>query len=300
MLRMWKTLGWRWKRDGSGRGPGFGRGLRRWSGVTLCWLAMSGLGRVQAADMPMTNASAKQLVERMLAVEDAEARRKGRYEYLSRERSERTGGRLWTERVVETSAGKLRRLIAEDGQPLAGDRAQAESARLAEIAANPEGFRRRSEALKNDEKHAKEMLGLLAKAFRFDGMRQEGEFVTIDFKPDPAYTPQSLEERVLHGMEGTLQVDVKSERLHRLEGRLPADLSIGYGLVATIRAGSNFSTQREPVPGNEWKTAVLDTDINGRAIFFKAIGKKEHAEHSDFVQIPMETTVTQAVALLER
>jgi hypothetical protein len=119
-------------------------------------------------------------------------------------------------------------------------------------------------------------------------------------RPDPAYTPQSLEERVLHGMVGTLQVDVKSERLHRLEGRLPADLSIGYGLVATIRAGSNFSTEREPVPGNEWKTAVLDTDINGRAIFFKSIGKKEHAEHSDFVQIPMDTTLTEAVALLER
>jgi hypothetical protein len=298
MVRVLQMRGWR--QDGSGRGPEFGRGLRRWSGVTLGLLAMSGSGQPQAADVLSMNASARQLVQRMLAVEDAEALRKGRYEYLSKERSERTGGRLWTERVVETSAGKLRRLIAEDDQALAGARAQAESARLAEIARDPESFRRRSEALKNDERHAKEMLGLLTKAFLFDGMRQEGEFVRIDFRPDPAYTPQSLEERVLHGMVGTFEVDVKSERLHRLEGRLPADLSIGYGLVATIKAGSNFSTRREPVPGNEWKTAVLDTDINGRAIFFKAIGKKEHAEHSDFVQIPMETTVTQAVALLER
>jgi hypothetical protein len=131
-------------------------------------------------------------------------------------------------------------------------------------------------------------------------MRREGEFVRIDFRPDPGYTPKSLEERVLHGMVGTILVDGKSMRLRSVEGRLPTDVSIGYGLVATIKAGSNFATTRIAVAGNEWKTSVLDTDINGHAIFFKAIGKKEHAEHTDFAQVPMEMTVTQAVALLER
>ena len=66
-----------------------------------------------------------------------------------------------------------------------------------------------------------------------------------------------------------------------------------------MKAGSNFSTQREPVPGDEWKTSMMDTDINGRAIFFKAIGKKEHAEHTDFVPVAKDVTVAQAVALLE-
>lgn len=70
--------------------------------------------------------------------------------------------------------------------------------------------------------------------------------------------------------------------MHELEGRLPEDVNIGFGLLATIHAGSNFSTTRDPVPGNEWKTAVVDTDIDGRAIFFKSIGKKEHVEHSGF------------------
>ncbi len=257
-------------------------------------------GAPAAAVADAESGPAQSLVRRMLAVEDVEALRKGHYIYTSTERSERTGGRLWTERVVETSSGKLRRLIAEDGQPLSPDRSSAEAARLAAIAADPEGFRKRSEALKNDERHAKEMLGLLSKAFVFDGMQQEGEFVRIKFKPDPAYSPQSMEERVLRAMEGTMLIDRKSSRLHQLEGRLPADVSIGYGLLATIRAGSNFSTTREPVPGDEWKTSMLDTDINGRAIFFKAIGKKEHAEHSEFTVIPMNTTVPQAVAMLQR
>jgi hypothetical protein len=253
---------------------------------------------VQAADVQ--SAGAKDLVQKMIGVENAEALRKGRFEYVSKERSERTGGQLWTERVVETSAGKVRRLMAEDGQPLTAEQAATEKAKLDGIAADPEGFRKRSQAVKDDEQHAKDMFGLLAKAFVFEGMRQDGEFIRIEFKPDPSYDPQSMEERVLHGMVGTVWIDPKSSRLHRLEGRLPADVSIGFGLIATVKAGSNFSTQREPVPGNEWKTALMDTDINGRAIFFKSIGKKEHAEHTDFAQVPMDVTVAQAVAMLEK
>ena len=52
--------------------------------------------------------------------------------------------------------------------------------------------------------------------------------------------------------------------------------------------------------GNEWKTQTLDTDVNGRAIFFKAIGKKEHAVHSDFTVLPHEMSVPDAVAMLEK
>jgi hypothetical protein len=279
-----------------------GGSFSRWvfvSGVCLPLVLGAGLAGVRAADVP-SGSSAQAVVTKMLAVEDAEAARKGRYIYLSKERSERTGERLWTEWVAETNAGKVRRLVAEDGQPLSAERAKAEDARLAAIVGDPEGFRRRSQAGKDDDKHAREMLGLLPKAFLLDGMRQEGDFVRIDFRPNPAYAPQTMEERVLHGMEGTLTVDTKSSRLHELAGRMPADVSIGYGLLATIKAGSNFSTMREPVKGDEWKTAVMDTDINGRAVFFKAIGRKEHSEHSDFEQVPMDITVAQAVGMLER
>ena len=155
-------------------------------------------------------------------------------------------------------------------------------------------------ALKSDEQHAKEMLGLLPKAFLFENARQEGEFLRIDFRPNPDYVTRSLEERVLHGMTGSLLVDQRVMRLRGIEGRLPEDVNIGFGLIATIKAGSNFSTTRERVYETEWKTQVLDTDINGRAIFFKTIGKKEHAVHSDFKLMPDSITLSQAVELLEK
>jgi hypothetical protein len=250
-----------------------------------------------AAAVAQSGRTARQIVDAMVGNENAEQHR-GRYLYVSEERSERTGGHLWREQVAETSVGKVRMLMAEDGQQLSGDRAAMERDRLADIAAHPDVFERRELALKNDEKNAKQMLEMLTKAFELSGPREEGGFWRIDFKPNAAYAPQSLEERVLHGMTGSILVDEGATRLHKVEGRLPADVSIGFGLVATIKAGSNFSTTRDRVRADEWKTAVLDTDINGRAIFFKAIGRKQHAAHSNFRQLPDDITVGQAVALL--
>ena len=262
------------------------------AGVILC---IASAASAIWAEVP---ASSRLIVETVVANENTAELHRGRYLYLSEERSERTGGHLWKEWVAETSVGKVHILIAEDGQPLNGERAALEKARLADIAAHPDAFAKREEALKNDEKHAKQMLAILPKAFDFSAPKEEGGFLRIDFKPNPSYEPQSLEERVLHGMEGSILVDEHGMRLHGITGRLPQDVSIGYGLIATIHAGSNFSTTRDNVYGNEWKTAMLDTDINGRAIFFKAIGKKEHAVHNSFKQLPDDITVPQAVAML--
>jgi hypothetical protein len=249
---------------------------------------------------PMDAGSAKQDVAAMLANEDLAAQHKDHYAYMSKERSDRTGGRLWTEKVVETNAGKVRMLLAEDGQPLSPERESAERGRLAQIVADPDGFQKKSQAMKDDEAHARQMLALLPKAFLFGDVRPQGGDLAIDFKPNPDYEPQSMEERVLHGMSGTMLIDPKAMRLRHIEARLPQDVSIGFGLLATIHAGSNFATTRDPLGQLDWKTTMLDTDINGKAIFFKSIAKNEHAEHSNFVRVPDDMTVAQAVAMAEQ
>jgi hypothetical protein len=268
-----------------------GIGLRL--GAALCVLAGGALHA-------QTIRSARQVVDAMLVHESDPGEHRNKYMYVSEERSERTGGHLWRERVVETTGGKVRLLIAEDGLPLNGDRLVAEKARLAEIAAHPDVFQRREQAMKNDEQHAEQMLALLHKAFMFEAPRVEGEDLRIDYRPDPAYQPQSLEERVLHAMAGKILVDERTMELHSIEGKVPADVSLGYGLLGTIHAGSGFNTAHEMEPGKEWKASMVDTAINGKAVFFKAIGKNEHAVHSGFTLLPNDISLPQAVNMLER
>ena len=281
-------------RNGIGPAKVCARQLHASSVSRLAWPSRAGGFEVAAPG------SAKQIVATMLANEDIAAQHKDHYVYISQERSERTGGHLWKEKVVETNVGKIRMLIAEDGQPLGAQREAQERGRLAEIVADPSGFQKRGQTLKDDETHARQMLSLLPKAFLFGDVREQDGFLQIDFSPNPAYATQSLEERVLHGMSGRMQIDPKTMRLHHIEGQLPQDISIGFGFLATIRAGSKFATTRDRLGEPDWKTTVQDTDIDGKAIFFKAIAKKEHAEHSEFVRVPNDLSVTQAVEMAER
>jgi hypothetical protein len=256
--------------------------------VSVCLLGVGSLGA-------QSSNAAKQVVDSMLTHESDPAEHRNLYMYLSEERSERTGGHLWRERVVETSVGKVRLLLAEDGKPLSGDRATLERAKLAQIELHPEEFQRRAQATKSDEDHAEQMLTLLGKAFLFNDPRVDGSDLEIGFRPDPAYKTQSL-----HAMSGMILVDQRTLQLHRIEGRTPTDVSLGYGLLGTVHAGSGFATTHEMEPGGDWKDATVNTAIEGKAMLFKEIGRNEHVVHSDFQQLPPDTSVAQAVEMLER
>jgi hypothetical protein len=159
-------------------------------------------------------------------------------------------------------------------------------------------FRRREQSMKNDEEHAEQMLTLLHKAFLFDEPQPDGGDMRIGYRPDPAYQPKTMEEKVLHAMSGVVLVDERTMQLHRIEGKIPTDLSLGYGILGTIHAGSSFSTTHEMEPGGEWKNAVVNTAIEGKAMLFKEIGKTEHVVHSEFTQVSDNISLAEAVALL--
>jgi hypothetical protein len=270
------------------------------SAVVLLGVLAVGAVRAQSADVARNSDVARRIVDTMLTHEGDPAEHRLKYMYLSEERSERTGGHLWMERVVETPMGKVRLLLAEDGKSLSAERQAAEKARLADIAAHPDAFERHEQAMKNDEQHAEEMLALLHKAFLFDEPRAEGSDLRIGFRPDPGYQPKTMEEKVLHAMSGAVLVDERTNQLHRIEGKIPVDVSLGYGLLGTVHAGSSFSTEHEMEQGGEWKDALVNTAIEGKAMLFKEIGRNEHVVHSEFKRMPDSINVAEAVALLVR
>src|SRR5882757_729695 len=272
---------------------GVGRGA-----VVLLGLLAAGAVCAQSADVARGSDAARRIVDTMLTHEGDPAEHRLKYMYLSEERSERTGGHVWTERVVETAAGKVRLLLAEDGKPLSAERQAAERAKLASIAAHPDAFQKREQSMKNDEEHAEQMLALLHKAFLFDEPRPEGSDLKIGFRPDPAYQPKTMEEKVLHAMSGVVLVDERTNQLRRIEGKIPAAVNLGYGLLGTVHAGSSFSTEHEMEQGGEWKDALVNTAIEGKAMLFKEVGRNEHVVHSEFKRMSDSINVADAVALL--
>ena len=268
-------------------------------GLAIC-LTMLCLIPIASADDQQKPVSSQQIMATLLANEEAAAQHKNNYAYLSNERSDRTGGHLWTEKMVETKAGKVTMLLAEDGKPLSPQRIAQERGRLATIIADPAAFQKKSQAEKDDEARVLPMLKMVQKAFVFGEAREEGGYLRIDYTPNPSFQPESIEERALHRMSGMMLIDPRTLRLHRVEARLPQDFSIGFGLVAIIHAGSSLASTRERGDGSDWKMTSFDLDVNGRVFCFKTIARKAHGEHINLVRVPNDLTIAQAVALVEQ
>ena len=272
----------------------------------MAWLLLVGLlpsvgiaaQTVTALKVEAVPPTPLQVVSEMIVHEDDTAAHRDQYEFLSRERSERTGGHVWTERVVETSFGRVRFLLDVDGKPLTPDQEGAERGRLAAIVADPEAFLARERAQKDDEARARIMLDLLPKAFLFDNVRLQGGVWMMDFHPNPAYSSHGIEERVLASMSGSVSIDAAQERLLHIDGRLPKDVSIGFGLLATVKAGSRFGSDRAEMDGH-WRTLHVVTDIQGKAALFKSVGRNAEVTRSEFHYLQPGMTVAQAVALVE-
>lgn len=240
----------------------------------------------------------KETVEQMIAREKASAEKRWSYIFTATERSDRTGGHLWTERVVETPFGRVRRLLTEDGKPLPPERVQQERDRLASDAAHPDAFIKREKTNMADEAHGRQILELLTRAFILENMRTQDGEIRIDFRPDPAYSPSGSEEKIMHGMSGYLLIDRRELRLRYIEGRLPTDMSIGFGFV-NVKEGSFFVMQKAPVAG-QWRTMRLVSDVRAKAVLLKSISRNQNVERRDFEHVPDNLTVPQAVALAEK
>jgi hypothetical protein len=264
-----------------------------------CWLGLvlAGAGAMASGqDAQTTSQTIQTLVEHEAYASD----HRGHYTYVSEERSDRTGGHLWRERVAETNWGKVKYLVEEDGKPLEGDRLAVERRRIEGEGADPEGFKRAESARMDDEQHAKQMLTLLPKAFLFDPPVEEGENERLAFKPNPAYSPANLEERVLHGMYGSVLIDKQTVRMRAIDMTMPQDVTLGFGFLATIHQGSNFHQTRDHQDGLDWKTAKLHTDFKGKALFLKTVARSQDSVHMEFRKLRDGMTVAEAVAMLEK
>jgi len=262
-------------------------------------LSVAMAGTAQAADqMLRVQTTPMEVIVALISKESAASKARPAYLYTSYERSDRTNGRLWKERVADLPEGRIRMLVEEDGRPLDACRQQAERERVKQIVGDSEALQKDVHAQQEDSQRAQRMLDLLPKAFLFERVGQEGRYTRIAYRPNPEYTPKSFEERVMHAMHGTVLVDEREFRLHQLEGRLEKDVSFGMGLLATLHSGSSFSTIREEVAPSIWKVAKMQTRFDGRAIFFKTINRQQQSEHVEFKALPEGTTITQAVDLL--
>ena len=243
------------------------------------------------------SAQAVNTVMRMAANEKI-ARAEHRYfTYRSEERSNRTGHHLWTEKVVETNAGVLHRLIAVDGHALGIKEALQENTRLHEIVLHPESLRKANAEREADEQRLTQLLTILPAALLVQAGREEGGCRRYALLTNSSFHPSSIEERIVHALEGTVWVKEPENRLCGLNVEVTTPIDVGFGLLGHLNSGGYVRLRRAPVGASQWKTIQLSVHIEGKALLLASIVRDQEVTRAEIHALARSPTLQEAFEL---
>ena len=240
------------------------------------------------------------LVGKMASIEFGARGQDVHYKYLAEERSTRTGGHLWREKVVETDDGPLHRLVGIDGRGLTAAEAKAEADRIAGLVRDPAAFRAENQAHRGDETHAAQLLSLLPKAFLLTPAGQQDGCDRFTFRPNPAFKPSSYEERVAHAMVGTVSLREPMDRLCKLDATIGQPVVFGFGFLGRIEQGGAFQLERTPVDAEHWKSDRIVVHMQGKILLLKTLTRDQDVRRTEIALVPQRLTLAEAAQLTLR
>lgn len=200
--------------------------------------------------------------------------------------------------IVETPQGNLKRKLQDHGHPLDQTELAADNQRIQGLLNDSAAVARRRHDESHDDDQAAQMLKLLPVAYLWTIASEQGDLITLDFRPDPNFSPGSLEAHVLSSMAGQLVVARHENRIRSIKGTLVNDVTFAWGLFGRLHKGGSFEVQRRQVAPGHWQMTENHTHIQGKALFFKTIGAQEDEVRSDFKISPAQN-VQQAWEILQ-
>jgi hypothetical protein len=210
----------------------------------------------------------------------------------------RVGNQNTVEQEVETVAGSVSRVLARQGKPLDAGAQKKETDRLNNLLRNPSEQARMKQEHEAEEQRLERLMGAMPDAFVYTYDGTDDGNLRLSFQPNPAYNPPTYETRVYHALSGQIWIQPQQKRLVKIDAHILNEIDFGYGLFGRIEKGGRFQIVREPVAENRWKTTMLNVHISGRVVFFKSINRDQDTKRSAFTPMPSNTSVKDAVTLL--
>lgn len=202
--------------------------------------------------------------------------------------------------VIETKHGDVSRLLAENGKPLNAEQQRAENARIQKLMNQLDELKKQQQTLKADGDKETELLKMLPDALLYHYASRKGSLVRLTFKPNPKFHASSHEAEVFHHMAGVMVLNTKVKRLVELRGHLNSEVKFFGGILGHLDKGGTFAVKQADVAGTHWDMTLLDTELNGKALFFKTIAVHEKRVESNYQRVPNDITLRQAAQILTR
>ena len=197
---------------------------------------------------------------------------------------------------VGSPQGELRRLIMRDGKPVSQAEAQQESQQIANFVHDPAEQARAHKNAVHDDEQATELLKMLPQAFLWTIAAQNGDVMTLNYRPNPSFDGPDMESKVMSTMAGQMVVTRKGNqyRIQTFRGALTDDFKIAFGVIAKLYKGGTFDVERREVARGFWEITDTRVHIAGHALFFKTIGTQQDEIKTDWKPSPAKNLVEAA------
>lgn len=242
--------------------------------------------------------SATDLVRDVVYNETQDSERTSHWEY----RSERvTPDQRVVREQVETASGPVFRVIEQNGTPLDSAQQRQEEARLDEYLSDPTAVAAAARTHNQDQDRITTAMQLLPAALVFEYQETpQGDMARLAFHPNPAFTPNSFEARIVHALSGTVTVDARHKRMIAMEGTVAQRVDFGFGFLGHVDQGGTFVIHRRQVGAEHWKTDLVDIHVEGKILLMKTFSKDQREVRTDFRRVPQNTTLAQAKEMLDQ
>jgi hypothetical protein len=157
-------------------------------------------------------------------------------------------------------------LTIKNGKPLNAGELKKEQDRAAKeavkYAAQPYGQRDK------DEVSVSRLLAIT----RFTSPRRITEggrsVIAVDFTGDPHAKTHGRSEDAVKKVRGTVWIDEAAREVTRMHATFDEPMRIGFGVFATVNAGSNFSFEQALIHDEAWLPTNVDARFDGKAALF--------------------------------
>ena len=157
-------------------------------------------------------------------------------------------------------------LTSKNGKPLSANDLKKEQDRATKeavkYAAQPYGQRDK------DEVSVSRLLAII----RFTNPRRimEGgrSVIAVDFTGDPHAKTHGRNEDAVKKVRGTVWIDESAREVTRMHATFDEPMRIGFGLFATVDAGSHFSFEQALIHNEAWLPTSIDAHFDGKAALF--------------------------------
>ena len=222
-----------------------------------------------AAESAKGTASADQLalIARATQRELRELENPTLYQY--QERLEWTWG-AETRSVIETPEGRADRIVLFRDEPLTPEQQEKQEHRLQKLLSDRDARKNELQDQKSETQHRIRMVQAFPTAFFFDFIGREKGLLHFEFYPNPDFSPKDRETQMYRGMEGTLWIEPRQERLVQIQGKLVKDVSFGWGILGRLSKGGIYEIAQTQLSPGIWRITSLNVDVKGRILLLNS------------------------------